>query len=150
MKIKDERIVVENNAITARAYAIVLIGMMLVTFYRMFVLNQSIDQYRDYLLVMTAGMLYSLFMGVKKGLYHNTAKSAKSLRIKLSMGIAAGIGVILSKLLSGQNYGNILDLLLAGAIAAIISYAVISAIFSLSRHQANRAIADDEEGDDDE
>ncbi len=115
MKIKDERIVVENNAITARAYAIVLFGMMLVTFYRMYVLNQSIDQYRDYLLVMTAGMLYTLFMGVKKGLYHDTVKS-KSLRVKLSISVAAGVGVILSKLLSGQNYGTVFDLLLAGVI----------------------------------
>ncbi|PIE77043.1 MAG: hypothetical protein CSA13_01540 [Clostridiales bacterium] len=149
MKIKDERIVVENNAITARAYAIVLFGMMLVTFYRMYVLNQSIDQYRDYLLVMTAGMLYTLFMGVKKGLYHDTVKS-KSLRVKLSISVAAGVGVILSKLLSGQNYGTVFDLLLAGVITAIVSYVVISAVLTFSRRQANREIADDLEDDDDE
>ncbi len=33
MKIKDERIIHEHNLITARAYAIILIGMTLVTFY---------------------------------------------------------------------------------------------------------------------
>ncbi len=151
MKIKDERIFNEHNLITARAYAIVLIGMMLVTFYRMYVLNQSFSEYRDYVLVMSAAMLYTLFMAIKKGLYHNYAQANKSNRLKITISIAAGAGVIVSKLLSGHNYGNLLDLFIAGIISTICCFVVLSIALMLSTKQAEKALSDDiENGEDNE
>ncbi len=151
MKIKDERILNEHNLITAKAYSIVLIGMMLVTFYRMYVLNQSFSEYRDYVLVMSVAMLYTLFMTIKKGLYHSYAHANKSIRFKITISIAAGIGVIVSKILSGQNYGNLLDLLLAGITATICCFVVVSIALMLSAKQAEKTLSDDlEDGKSDE
>ncbi len=125
MKIKDERIIHEHNLITARAYAIILIGMTLVTFYRIYVLNQSFAEYKDYVLVMFAAMLYTLFMTVKKGLYHNYAQTSSSLRFKLGVSIAAGISVMLSKFLSGQSI-NLLDFIIAGVVTFAVSFTTIN------------------------
>ncbi len=151
MKIKDERILNEHNMITAKAYAIILIGMMLVTFYRMYVLNQSFSEYRDYVLVMSVAMLYTLFMTIKKGLYHNYVHANKSIKLKIAISIAAGVGVIATKLLSGQNYGNLLDLLIAGIITAICCFVVLCIALMLSAKQEEKALSDDlENGESDE
>ncbi len=148
MNTKDERIINEHTAIKANAYTVLLIGIMLVTFYRMFIRNQIIYEYQDYLFAMIAAILYRLFMAVKQGLYHDT-KSNKSLRFKLTTSISTAILVVLSQLfLTGRNYGSLLNLFAIGLLVAVFSFTLISIADKVSNQQAEKALSDDLENGD--
>ncbi len=151
MKIKDERIFNEHTIITANAYNVLIIGIMLVTFYRMFILNQIIYEYQDYIFVMFAAMLYRLFMNIKKGLYHNYTKASKSLRFKIAASLSPAIAVVLSQFLTGQSYGGLLNSFAIGLLVAVFIFTVISIANKVSSQQAEKALSDNlESGDNDE
>ncbi len=143
MKIKDERIFNEYTSNTAKSYNMLLVGMMLVIFYRMFILNQIIYEYQDFIFVMLAAMLYRFIINIKKGLYHNYTKSSKSLRFKISASITPAISVVLSLYLTGQNQYSLLNKFMIGLLVAVFCFTVISIANRLSTRQAEKALSDD-------